>query len=310
MDKNIKTIKKVKENYINLNKTMISQLDLMSTHGTLTGSSREEMWLDFFRKIVPEKFNISQGVIIIDSNGEVSKEVDIAIYDSSYTPYVFNYNSLKFIPIEAVAVVIECKSKKLETNSLKKWIKSIDNLVPSSIGLARMATNYCISATSKTQRKTKPLKVLVSLKEYEDEKNQLNSVIKEITDNGNKLKDSDKRFFDFAIYKDTGNKDSIFRIKVRNENMELGYWADYLNGTNNDKIEIPYLKKGDYEPLKINSSNGYLKNTLKDLRVDENPFLTINFQLNQLLMLLNNPMLFPHFSYANMFNDKKYKDKE
>ena len=30
--------------------------------------------------------------------------------------------------------------------------------------------------------------------------------------------------------------------------------------------------------------------------------LTLNLQLNQLLMLINNPMLFPHIAYAEMFN--------
>ncbi|MFC7561502.1 hypothetical protein ACFQY3_24870 [Paenibacillus farraposensis] len=31
--------------------------------------------------------------------------------------------------------------------------------------------------------------------------------------------------------------------------------------------------------------------------------MTLNFQLNQLLMLLNNPMLFPHFAYAKAFRE-------
>ena len=30
--------------------------------------------------------------------------------------------------------------------------------------------------------------------------------------------------------------------------------------------------------------------------------MTFNFQLNQILMLINNPILFPHIAYVNMFN--------
>ena len=32
--------------------------------------------------------------------------------------------------------------------------------------------------------------------------------------------------------------------------------------------------------------------------------MTFNFQFNQVLMLINNPMLFPHIAYAEMFNGK------
>ena len=34
----------------------------------------------------------------------------------------------------------------------------------------------------------------------------------------------------------------------------------------------------------------------------ENVLLSLIFQLNQLLMVLNNPMLFPHKAYAERFN--------
>lgn len=36
--------------------------------------------------------------------------------------------------------------------------------------------------------------------------------------------------------------------------------------------------------------------------MEENVLLSLIFQLNQLLMVLNNPMLFPHRAYADMFN--------
>ena len=38
--------------------------------------------------------------------------------------------------------------------------------------------------------------------------------------------------------------------------------------------------------------------------------LTFNFQLNQLLMLINNPILFPHLSYAQLFNGNRKKDDQ
>lgn len=61
--------------------------------------------------VIPKKYCIEQGVFIIDSYGKISNEVDLAVFDEMYTPYIFNYEEIKFIPIEAVAAVIQCKSQ-------------------------------------------------------------------------------------------------------------------------------------------------------------------------------------------------------
>lgn len=49
--------------------------------------------------------------------------------------------------------------------------------------------------------------------------------------------------------------------------------------------------------------------TLSQFRVQQEgediSLLSFNFQLNQLLMLINNPMLFPHLGYVKMFNQKE-----
>jgi hypothetical protein len=48
-----------------------------------------------------------------------------------------------------------------------------------------------------------------------------------------------------------------------------------------------------------------MENKLSDLAVSNNgkesSLLTLIFQLNQLLMIINNPMLFPHKAYVEMF---------
>ena len=37
--------------------------------------------------------------------------------------------------------------------------------------------------------------------------------------------------------------------------------------------------------------------------------MSFNFQLNQILMLINNPMLFPHLDYVDMFNGFGQKEE-
>ena len=114
------------ENYENMNTMMKNELNMRSEHGGSTGNYREEMWMKFFRGIIPMKFAMAQGVLIIDSYGNVSREVDIAVFDETYSPYLFQYNSLKVIPIEAVAIVIECKSTTYD--GLEKWCDKIAKL--------------------------------------------------------------------------------------------------------------------------------------------------------------------------------------
>ena len=139
------TIKKIAKNYNQLEQSLVNQLRLeLSKHNLTIGTYRERVWQSLFEMIIPKKYCIDQSVFIIDSYGNISREVDLAVYDEVYTPYIFNYGEIKFIPIEAVAVVVQCKSKiesKAEekelpvdengkiretmAQSLEKWAKSL-----------------------------------------------------------------------------------------------------------------------------------------------------------------------------------------
>jgi len=303
------------DNYNYLNKTMVEEIDIASAHGGITGNYREEMWVKFFRSIIPLKYSLAQGVIIIDSNKNRSREVDIAVYDEQYTPYVFQYNTLKFIPIEAVVIAIECKSTDWEDDKLKEWAERIQNLEPRKTGIARMVTGYTTGITNATQQRSRPILILASNLQRTRE-----SAIKGIE---KKLEEA----FDFILLKkgEEGSGGSVrqFDLRVRNEDKELGWWGEQLNGARlgNDHLSViplnhdgevnpaiqQEIEREDYSELKFIKNNKdqfrELENTLDALKIPGNPLLTLNFQLNQLLMLLNNPMLFPHFAYAKAFQE-------
>src|SRR5690554_4720318 len=132
------TIQKIKENYKRIERSIVEQLFLeFSNHNPTTGSYREDVWHSLFRQIVPHKFAIEKSVFIIDSNGEISREVDLAIFDEQYTPYIFNYGNVRFIPIEAVAVVVQCKSNSIDNGNLEEWKKSIDKLETNTQSITR-----------------------------------------------------------------------------------------------------------------------------------------------------------------------------
>ena len=127
-----KIITKIKENYASLEKGIVNQLYFEAEHGATIGHYREKIWAEMFKRIVPKKFVVEQSVFLIDSRGKVSNEVDLAIFDELYTPYIFRYYDLKFIPLEAVAVVVECKSTSLNKENLESWAESISELKTSS----------------------------------------------------------------------------------------------------------------------------------------------------------------------------------
>lgn len=301
--------KRIEKNYRCLNQMMVEEIDLASSHGGVTGHYREEMWMNFFRSIIPLKYSLAQGVIIIDSNRKRSREVDIAIYDEQYTPYVFQYNTLRFIPIEAVAVAIECKSEKWDEDGLKGWAESIMKLESCASGIARIVSGYSIGVTSVTQKRTRPILILASNFQRVEEV--------AIRENVERIKDT----FDFILLKqsEAGSKGQKreFQLIVGNEDRKLSWWASKLNGTkeaeglaidpNGKYAEVINKavknKDGGCEVLKFSDDFKNLQNTLEDLRVPNNTLLTLNFQLNQLLMLLNNPMLFPHLAYAKAFRE-------
>lgn len=284
-----KIYEKILENYNHLNEKMVEELDLASVHNGLTGNYREEMWIEFFRSIIPKKFSLAQGVMIIDSDKNVSKEVDIAVFDEQYTPYVFQYNTLKFIPIEAVAVVIECKSSSLNYNKLCEWADKLKRLKPKRSGITRIVNGYVTGLTNESQKRTRPITILASIKNNETDK-PLNEIKEDLGD-----------YFDFIILEE--NKK--FEVLIKYEDKSLGWWGCQLNGTEfeeNLKLDkLPNEKDIEGSPELKFDGERYITNTLKDLRIEKNPLLSLNLQLNQLLMLINNPMLFPHFAYAKAF---------
>lgn len=106
-----------------------------------------------FKRIIPKKFVIEQSVFLIDSKGNVSNGVDLA--------YIFRYYDLKFIPLEAMAVVVECKSKSWEAEKLEKWLQSISASKTSfdQRSFTRLAMNIAYEPV-KTQKAMRPFCVL------------------------------------------------------------------------------------------------------------------------------------------------------
>lgn len=104
-----------------------------------------------------------------------------------------------------------------------------------------------------------------------------------------------------------GKKKARLVKQIPGEEKNFIQWNDNLNHfmhSDREKEEAEYMMGRKKDAL--NSIESLKRRNLTQLRVtnhqeEENTILSLTFQLNQLLMFLNNPMLFPHRAYARMF---------
>lgn len=289
-DKN-KDIDNIIKNYKNMEKEIVNQLNYIASHGTISGSNREYIWKELFERIIPQKFNIERGVFIIDSFGKISKEVDLAIYDEQYTPYIFRYGTLKFIPIESVAAVIECKSTGATEGGLLDWLESINGLNTGTDSIVRINgfINYgididkLIENNTVTQTNTTPIKILCHMGVSEKYTKEFDIVIEAEGKLSIKFKESYKNLFDWYLH--------------LNHYPDFIYPEIYKERENKLKEFIEKCKNS-----KESRYDGLRQRKLEDYKIDEdNTILSFIFQFNQLLMLINNPLFFPHMDYVRMF---------
>ena len=77
-------------------------------HPTSKGDSLENVWIEWLRKYLPNRYCIDKA-IIIDSTGSLSEQIDVVIFDQQYTPFVLTQNGIHYIPAEGVYAVFEVK---------------------------------------------------------------------------------------------------------------------------------------------------------------------------------------------------------
>ena len=97
-------------------------------------------------------------------------------------------------------------------------------------------------------------------------------------------------------------KDSYIDVRFNKKFDNLLKWFEALNFNNIDKTEDVWKRISNADTAK--ERLGGMK--LEEFQVNDKngkniSLLSFNLQFNQLLMLINNPMLFPHQDYAKLF---------
>lgn len=93
-------------------------------HNGVKGTVREKSLInEFLLKYLPDKYRVGSGVIV-NADGNQSRQQDIFLYDAFNSPLLFNDEEIRFIPIESIYCTIEVKS----TLSKEELRKSVENI--------------------------------------------------------------------------------------------------------------------------------------------------------------------------------------
>jgi hypothetical protein len=102
------------------------EVDLINSnfnHNGLKGEGNENIIKEIIKKSIPAKYGVDTG-IVIDKDGNQSKQCDIIIYDKFSHPQLLGLSSVKMFPVDIVYAVIEVKTTLDKTAA----IKSIENI--------------------------------------------------------------------------------------------------------------------------------------------------------------------------------------
>jgi len=79
-------------------------------HSTTKGDETESCWTNWFHDFLPSRYQVKKG-IVVDSNGQMSDQIDIIVFDQYYSPFLFKGDLSVYIPAESVYAVFEVKQQ-------------------------------------------------------------------------------------------------------------------------------------------------------------------------------------------------------
>ena len=138
-----------------LQKQMVAKLEAnreFINHPVTKGDASEVNWIEWLRNYLPKRYSVDKA-FIIDCINKKSDQIDLVIYDRQYSPFVFNQDSVIYIPAESVYAVFEVK-QELNKSTIEyagNKAESVRNLVRTSGDIHHAGGRY---------EKTEPKKII------------------------------------------------------------------------------------------------------------------------------------------------------
>ena len=77
-------------------------------HPGTKGDASERVWLGLFKHYLPSRYRVKKAHVV-DSEGMISDQIDVVIFDRQYSPFIFNFEQEFYVPAESVYAVFESK---------------------------------------------------------------------------------------------------------------------------------------------------------------------------------------------------------
>lgn len=111
-------------------------------HSVDNGDNSENAWVEFLSNHLPKRYRVSKATVI-DSEGGVSDQLDVVIFDQQYSYLVFQKKGVTYVPAESVYAAFEVKpemNSSYLTYSSKKAVsvrrlKRTSTYIPTANGL-------------------------------------------------------------------------------------------------------------------------------------------------------------------------------
>jgi hypothetical protein len=101
----------LKRLFIGLQKELSIKLEVNREnipHPGTKGDASELNWLGMLQNYLPARYQVEKA-FVLDSDGNLSDQIDIVVFDRHYCPLLFNQDGAIYIPAESVYAVFEVK---------------------------------------------------------------------------------------------------------------------------------------------------------------------------------------------------------
>ncbi|MDD5671434.1 MAG: hypothetical protein PHN49_07335 [Candidatus Omnitrophica bacterium] len=144
--------------FLGLQQTMQSKFRLakQTTHPVTKGDANELEWLQMLSNYLPTRY-CADKAFVIDSEGNVSHQIDIVIYDRHYSPFILRESGAKYIPAESVYAAIEVKPE-ITSVTIGYAAKKA-----ASVRALKRTTTSIVHAGGKIKKPRKPFYILAGI---------------------------------------------------------------------------------------------------------------------------------------------------
>ena len=112
-------------------------------HPTAKGNVTESSWRRLLETYLPKRYAV-ESAFVIDSNGNISEQIDLVIFDRHFSPFLFHEDGAIYIPAESVYAVFEIKQEATNANLsyAAKKVESVRNLKRTSSAITHAGGKY------------------------------------------------------------------------------------------------------------------------------------------------------------------------